>query len=98
MAGLAAEEDGAEDGQPPQNGEDYSIPPYPRATLSLLLSDGFRTLQAMEYRRLPMLQLGETPLGCKVRCTSPLPAIFIYLKIVPDSARQCACPAGDRLS
>lgn len=67
MAGLAAEEEGDENGQPPQNGEDYSIPPYPRATLRLTLSDGFRTIRAMEYRPLPALKLGETQLGSKVR-------------------------------
>lgn len=66
MAGLAAEEEGDENGQPPQNGEDYSIPPYPRATLRLTLSDGFRTIRAMEYRPLPTLKLGETSLGSKV--------------------------------
>lgn len=67
MAGLAAEEEGDEDGNPPQNGEDYSIPSYPRAMLRFALSDGFHSLQAMEYRRLPFFTLGETPLGCKVR-------------------------------
>lgn len=70
MAGLAAQEEGDENGNPPQNGEDYTIPSYPRATLRFVLSDGFGTLQAMEYRRLPSLELGETPLGCKVCLSS----------------------------
>lgn len=65
MAGLAAQERD-EGEQPPQDGEDYTIPSYPRSTLRFVLSDGFRTLEAMEYRRLPSINLGDTPLGCKV--------------------------------
>jgi RecQ-mediated genome instability protein 1 len=65
MAGLAAQERD-ESEQPPQDGEDYTIPSYPRSTLRFVLSDGFRTLEAMEYRRLPSVNLGDTPLGCKV--------------------------------
>jgi RecQ-mediated genome instability protein 1 len=59
LAGLAEqEEDGEEEG---------SIPNYPRSMLKFELSDGSTTMQAIEYRRLPGLQLGETPLGLKVR-------------------------------
>lgn len=65
LAGLAAQERD-EDEQPPQDGEDYTIPSYPRSTLRFVLSDGFRTLDALEYRRLPSVNLGDTPLGCKV--------------------------------
>lgn len=67
MAGLAGEADGAENGGAgPDDGEDYTIPRYPRAMLRMVLSDGSRTLQAMEYRHITALQLGVTPLGCKV--------------------------------
>lgn len=57
MAGLARQED--EDDEGP-------IPSYPRSMLKLHISDGSTTLQAMEYRRLPELVLGETPIGFKV--------------------------------
>ncbi|KAF8312511.1 hypothetical protein DL93DRAFT_2059853 [Clavulina sp. PMI_390] len=66
MAGLAIQEEGDDNGNPPNNGEDYTIPPYPRSTLQLALSDGFQTMRAIEYRPLPMFNLGETPLGYKV--------------------------------
>ena len=39
---------------------------FPRAMLSLQLSDGFTTLKAIECKRIPGLSLEETPLGCKV--------------------------------
>lgn len=43
-------------------------PTYPRQMLRLQLEDGFGgVLNAYEHTRIPALQLGETPLGCKVR-------------------------------
>ncbi|KAL6307427.1 hypothetical protein BKA93DRAFT_727364 [Sparassis latifolia] len=57
LAGLAG--DGDDDEGP--------IPKYPRSMLRFQLSDGSTVLQAFEYRRLPELELGETPLGYKVR-------------------------------
>lgn len=78
MAGLAAEEEGDENGQPPENGEDYTIPPYPRATLRLTLSDGFRIVHGFEYRPLPTLKLGETPLGAKVPIARSLTMCTVY--------------------
>jgi len=41
------------------------IPKYPRSTLSLRISDGTYALKALEYKPLPELVLGSTPLGCK---------------------------------
>jgi RecQ-mediated genome instability protein 1 len=58
---LASEEATSEDG---------TIPNYPRSMLRFELSDGSTTFQAMEYRTLPELQLGVTPLGYKVRHAS----------------------------
>jgi RecQ-mediated genome instability protein 1 len=58
LAGLAGDMD---------DGEDYSIPKYPRSMLRFELSDGFKTMRAIEYRRIPDLELGVTPLGTKVR-------------------------------
>ncbi|CAL1716342.1 unnamed protein product [Somion occarium] len=43
------------------------VPRYPRGMLKMELSDGFTTLNAIEYRRIPDLELGVTPLGCKVQ-------------------------------
>ncbi|WFC98186.1 hypothetical protein MYAM1_000910 [Malassezia yamatoensis] len=43
-------------------------PAYPRQMLRLELDDGFNgSLVAYEYARIPNLELGETPLGCKLR-------------------------------
>lgn len=60
LAGLV--EAGVEDEE-----ENQPIPRYPRGTLRLELSDGSTVARAMEYKRLPALELGTTPLGCKVR-------------------------------
>ncbi|KAJ6508014.1 hypothetical protein C8R47DRAFT_1100303 [Mycena vitilis] len=61
-AGLGDEENEADlevDGEGP-------VPNYPRSMLRLELSDGASTLSAIEYRRLPELTLGVTPLGYKM--------------------------------
>jgi RecQ mediated genome instability protein len=65
MAGVGDEE-GEEDGDVDVEGEG-PMPKYPRGTLRLKLSDGATTLEAMEYRPLPQISLGPTPLGYKVR-------------------------------
>ncbi|CAE7219710.1 unnamed protein product [Rhizoctonia solani] len=49
-----------------EDGEDYSIPKYPRSMLRFELSDGTKTMRAIEYRRIPDLELGTTPLGTKI--------------------------------
>lgn len=59
LAGLV--EAGVEDEE-----ENQPVPKYPRGTLRMDLSDGSMVLRAMEYKRLPGLELGVTPLGCKV--------------------------------
>lgn len=62
LAGLAGEVDAdAEDEGP--------VPKYPRGMLRLELSDGFTTVEAVEYRSIPQLELGVTPLGYKVCCS-----------------------------
>ena len=43
------------------------IPNYPRSMLQFELSDGAITLKAIEYRKIPQLDLENTPLGFKVR-------------------------------
>lgn len=57
LAGLAGDMD---------DGEDYSVPKYPRSMLRFELSDGTKTMRAIEYRKIPQLDLGVTPLGTKV--------------------------------
>ena len=52
------EEDGGEDDGP--------IPRYPRSMLQFRISDGSTEIDAIEYRKIPELELGETPLGYKV--------------------------------
>ncbi|CAH7677659.1 hypothetical protein BY996DRAFT_2881642 [Phakopsora pachyrhizi] len=39
---------------------------FPRSMLRFELSDGHRTVQAVEYKRIKDLELGVTPLGCKL--------------------------------
>ncbi|CCM01393.1 uncharacterized protein FIBRA_03444 [Fibroporia radiculosa] len=56
MAGLARDEDDDEEG----------IPSYPRSMLRFQLSDGSTILQAIEFRHLEELVLGETKLGHKM--------------------------------
>lgn len=56
MAGLARHEDDEEEG----------IPSYPRSMLRFQLSDGLTILQAIEFRHLEKIVLGETKLGYKV--------------------------------
>ncbi|TFK46086.1 hypothetical protein OE88DRAFT_1638763 [Heliocybe sulcata] len=56
LAGLGQEDDE----------EEGPIPRYPRSMMRLELSDGNVSVKAIEYRKLPELALGETPLGFKV--------------------------------
>ncbi|KIP05843.1 hypothetical protein PHLGIDRAFT_60035, partial [Phlebiopsis gigantea 11061_1 CR5-6] len=61
LAGLAGEEDENQD-----DGEEAGpVPKYPRSMLRLQLSDGTTVLEAIEYRKIPELELGVTPLGYK---------------------------------
>jgi RecQ-mediated genome instability protein 1 len=53
-----------------EDNEPDDVPPYPRSMLMLDVSDGFRVMRAMEYRRIDALKLGETSLGAKVRTCS----------------------------
>ncbi|KAL7417288.1 hypothetical protein BDY24DRAFT_377349 [Mrakia frigida] len=57
---LVGEEE-ADDDEEGQEG-----PKYARGTLKLELSDGFRTVRAIEYKRISSLKLGETRLGSKL--------------------------------
>lgn len=43
---------------------------YPRSMLKLEVTDGFTTLRAIEYKRIPELSLEDAPLGCKVGCSA----------------------------
>lgn len=57
--------EGEEDGDVEVEGEG-PMPKYPRGTLRFRLSDGQTIINAMEYRPLPQLTLGNTELGYKV--------------------------------
>ncbi|KAI0784601.1 hypothetical protein C8Q75DRAFT_724359 [Abortiporus biennis] len=61
LAGLNANNDNNDDGE-----DEGPVPKYPRSMLRFQLSDGSTTLEAIELKRLPGLELGETPLGFKV--------------------------------
>ena len=60
LSGLARGDDEDEAGE-------GSIPNYPRSMLQFELSDGAITLKAIEYRKIPQLDLEKTSLGFKVR-------------------------------
>jgi RecQ-mediated genome instability protein 1 len=64
MSALAIENENQEEGE-----EEGPVPDYPRGMLRFELSDGSTLLPAIEYRKLPQLVLGVTPLGCKVDAT-----------------------------
>ncbi|KAJ9108962.1 hypothetical protein QFC21_000285 [Naganishia friedmannii] len=49
-----------------EDNEPDDVPPYPRSMLMLDVSDGYRVMKAMEYRRIDALKLGETALGSKM--------------------------------
>ncbi len=82
MAGLAEEMDAKEDGPSVTEGEDFRVPDYPHSMLRMALSDGSRTLQAMEYQRIPALQLGPTHLGCKVLAIHPVARICLTIPLI----------------
>jgi len=64
-----------------QAAKEKGPPPYARSMLSLLVSDGRTALRAIEYRRIPELTLGVTPLGTKVSpaAISAWLAVFLHL-------------------
>jgi RecQ-mediated genome instability protein 1 len=66
LAAGADEGDGEDEADLEVDGEG-PVPNYPRSMLRFELSDGATTLSAIEYRPLPELVLGVTPLGYKVR-------------------------------
>ena len=66
FAAGVGDEEGEEDGDVDVEGEG-PMPKYPRGILRFKLSDGHTTLEAMEYRHMPQISLGPTPLGYKVR-------------------------------
>ena len=66
LAGLARQDEEENENQDPADEDVGPIPKYPRSMLKLHLSDGSVTVPAIEFKRIPGLELGVTPLGCKV--------------------------------
>ena len=62
--GLAQEED--EQAEQQRDEDEGPVPRFPRGMLRFELSDGLTTFRAIEFRSLPQLELGTTPLGYKV--------------------------------
>jgi RecQ-mediated genome instability protein 1 len=50
-----------------EEADEGPVPNYPRSMLQFELSDGAVKLNAIEYRKIPQLDLENTPLGFKVR-------------------------------
>lgn len=65
------DEDGEDEGDLEVEGEG-PMPKYPRGMLKFELSDGTTTLRAIEYRSIPEISLGKTPLGFKMLLKNPL--------------------------
>ncbi|KAL4072667.1 hypothetical protein V8B97DRAFT_2023421 [Scleroderma yunnanense] len=63
--GLARDGDNQQD-QRQQDEDEGPIPRFPRGMLRFELSDGHTLFRAIEFRSIPDLVLGETPLGYKV--------------------------------
>jgi len=66
LAGLARQNEEENENQNQDDEDVGPIPKYPRSMLKLQLSDGTITMPAIEFKRIPGLELGVTPLGCKV--------------------------------
>lgn len=64
IVGLDGEEDEVDGAR--------GMPKYPRGMLRFRLSDGRNEAEAIEYRSLPALELGETPLGYKMLLKNPI--------------------------
>ncbi|KAF9560485.1 hypothetical protein CPC08DRAFT_636483 [Agrocybe pediades] len=76
LAAGVGDVEGDEEGDVEVEGEG-PMPKYPRGTLYFHLSDGETTIEAMEYRAIPQLSLGVTPLGYKARLLS----LSLYLQL-----------------
>lgn len=61
-----ARDDGNQQDPHQQDEEEGPVPRFPRGMLRFELSDGHTRFRAIEYRSMPDLVLGETPLGYKV--------------------------------
>lgn len=66
LAGLARQNEEEDENQNQVDEDVGPVPKYPRSMLKLQLSDGSVTVPAIEFKRIPGLELGVTPLGCKV--------------------------------
>lgn len=66
LAGLARQNEEENENENQADEDVGPIPKYPRSMLKLQLSDGTVTVPAIEFKRIPGLELGVTPLGCKV--------------------------------
>ena len=88
LAGLA-EQEGVEDDEGP-------VPNYPRTMLKLEISDGSVNLPAIEYRSLPQLKLGETPLGYKVSLRLLCPELAIA-GVILATTEECPYTKWDNV-
>ncbi|KAG6328920.1 hypothetical protein ID866_10168 [Astraeus odoratus] len=75
--GLARGND-EQEGPRHQDEDEGPIPNFPRGMLRLELSDGQSLLRAIEYRSIPDLVLGETPLGYKVSVRGGIGVLLCY--------------------
>lgn len=72
--GLAQEENAEQH----RDEDEGPVPKFPRGMLRFELSDGLTTFRAIEFRSLPQLELGTTPLGYKVCLLSISPQVHPY--------------------
>lgn len=66
LAGLTRQDEEEGENRNQADEDAGPIPKYPRSMLKLHLSDGFVTVPAIEFKKIPELELGVTTLRCKV--------------------------------
>lgn len=66
LAGLTRQNEEENENENQADEDAGPIPKYPRSMLKLHLSDGSVTVPAIEFKKIPELELGVTVLGCKV--------------------------------
>ncbi|GJJ08577.1 hypothetical protein Clacol_002796 [Clathrus columnatus] len=82
LTGLVGDDNTEDDDEGP-------IPKFPRSMLKFEISDGTHSIRAIEFRRLPALELGVTPLGYKAQSQTkeswqiPESDSFMIIKDVP---------------
>ena len=82
LSGLARD-----DNDNNEEADEGPVPNYPRSMLNFQLSDGTIRLNAIEYKKIPQLDLENTPLGYKVYASS----LFVWRPVNDFSFETTRC-------